>query len=148
MEAAATAFLFALIVTWMASAIFCVWLADVKGRDGNLWLIWGLLFGIAALIAIAGAPPAAKRLGRQCHSYDESISVKALVCPWCGARQINPQSPPPPDLDAVQAEQSSAANAENQTAVDRKGELKLIAVSIFVVAIIFAIVWFIGVVVG
>ena len=142
------AFLFAIVVAWLASAIFCFWLAEVKGRDGVWWLIWGAIFGIAALIALAGAPPVSKRLERQCHSCDEAISVKALACPWCGARQYNLPSPPSQDLDAVDAEQSSAANTEDRIAIDRKGELKLIAVVIFAVAIIFAIAWLIGVAVG
>ena len=80
-------FLVALIILWLASAGFSGWLADVKGRHGPLWFLWGLLFGIAALITIAGAPPAPKRSQRQCPQCDESISVKALICHWCGMPQ-------------------------------------------------------------
>lgn len=116
------AFLFAIVITWLASAIFCFWLAEVKGRDGVWWLIWGAIFGIAALIALAGAPPVAKRLERQCHSCNEAISVKALACPWCGARQYNPPSP--------------AANTEDQTADESISEFMLTAVGIGIVVFI------------
>lgn len=110
----------ALIILWLGSAIFCFWLAEVKGRDGVWWLIWGAIFGLAALIALAGAPPVAKRLERQCHSCDEAISVKALVCPWCGARQYKPQSP--------------AANTEDQAADESRSEFMLTAVGIGIAA--------------
>ena len=136
----------ALIFLWLASAGFCAWLGHVKDDDGISWSILGLLFGIIALIAIAGAPAKPKRWERQCPECDESISVKALVCHWCGARQCDPQSPlPPPDIDAPYAEEPSAANTEDQTADDGKKELKFIVVSIVVISAIAAIIWVVSV---
>ena len=136
----------ALIFLWLASAGFCAWLGHVKDDDGISWLIVGLLFGIVALIAIAGAPVKPKRLERQCPECDESISVKARVCHWCGARQCSPQSPlPSSDIDAIHVEESSGANIEYMTADDRKKELKFLAISVVVIVIIIAIVWVVSV---
>lgn len=139
MESVPAVFWAALVVLWLASAVFCAWLSEVKGR-GLLWILWGLLFGIVALIAIAGAPVAPKRLERQCPNCDEAISIEALVCHWCGTPQSNPQSPrPSSDIDALAAEESSAVNTEDQTDYDWK---MVMAVGIGVVAF-FVIVVFI-----
>lgn len=139
MEYVPAAFWAVIIVLWLASAVFCAWLAEVKGRDGFWWILWGLLFGIVALIAIAGAPSVPKRLERQCPNCDESISIEALVCHWCGTPQSNPQSPPSSDIDALAAEEASAVNTEDQTDYDWK---MVMAVGIGVVAF-FVIVVFI-----
>ena len=142
MEYVPAAFWAALVVLWLASAGFCAWLAEVKGRDGYLWILGGLLFGIVALIAIAGAPSVPKRLERQCPNCDEAISAKALVCHWCGSRQCNPQSPrPSSDIDALAVEESSAVNTEDQTADDSNGEFMFMAVGIGVVALIVIVVF-------
>lgn len=137
MESVPAVFWAALIVLWLASAIFCAWLAEVKGRDGYLWILGGLLFGIVALIAIAGAPSVPKRLERQCPNCDEAISVNALVCHWCGTPQSNPQSPlPSSDIDGLAAEESSAVNAEDQTADDSKSDFMVTVVFLVVIAFI------------
>ena len=137
MEYVPAAFWAALIVLWLASAIFCAWLAEVKGRDGFWWILWGLLFGIVALIAIAGAPLAPKRLERQCHNCDEAISVNALVCHWCGSRQCNPQSPrPSSDIDTLAVEEASAVNTEDQTADDSNGDFMVMVVFFGVIVLI------------
>ena len=142
MESVPAVFWAALVVLWLASAVFCAWLAEVKGRDGFWWILWGLLFGIVALIAIAGAPSVPIRLERQCPNCDESISIEALVCHWCGTPQSNPQSPrPSSDIDALAAEEASAVTTEDQTADDSKGDFMVMAVGIgavvfFVIAII------------
>ena len=133
MEYVPAAFWAVIIVLWLASAVFCAWLAEVKGRDGFWWILWGLLFGIVALIAIAGAPSVPDRLERQCPNCDESISVKALVCHWCGTPQSNPQSPPSSDIDALAAEEASAVNTEDQIDDDWK---MVMAVGIGVIAFI------------
>ena len=102
MESVPAVFWAALVVLWLVSAAFCAWLSEVKGR-GLLWILWGLLFGIVALIAIAGAPVAPKRLERQCPNCDESISAKALVCHWCGT----PQAGPTPESGSDTSEQDT-----------------------------------------
>lgn len=136
----------ALIFLWLASAGFCAWLGHVKEDDGMGWSIMGLLFGIVALIAIAGAPAKPKRWEIQCPECDESISAKARICHWCGSRQCDPQSPLPSlDIDAIHGEEPSAANIEDQTADDGKKELKFIVVSIVVISAIAAIIWVISV---
>lgn len=137
MEYVPAAFWAALIVLWLASAGFCAWLAEVKGRDGYLWILGGLLFGIVALIAIAGAPSVPMRLERQCPNCDEAISANALVCHWCGSRQCNPQSPlPSSDIDALAAEEASAVNTEDQTADDSNGDFMVMVVFFGVIAFI------------
>jgi hypothetical protein len=47
-----------IIVQAVASAFLCAFLAGTKNRDPVLWFLNGLLFGILALIAIAGATTA------------------------------------------------------------------------------------------
>ena len=142
MEYVPVVFWAALIVLWLASAGFCAWLAEVKGRDGFWWILWGLLFGIVALIAIAGAPSVPMRLERQCPNCDEAISANALVCHWCGSRQCNPQSPrPSSDIDALAVEEAAAVNTEDQTADDSNGEFMFMAVGIGVVALIVIVVF-------
>ena len=142
MEYVPAVFWAALIVLWLASAIFCAWLAEVKGRDGFWCILWGLLFGIVALIAIAGAPSVPTRLERQCPNCDEAISAKALVCHWCGSRQFNLQSPrPSSDIDALAAEEAPAVNTEDQTADDSNGDFMFMAVGIGVVAFIVIVVF-------
>lgn len=136
MEYVPAVFWAALIVLWLASAIFCAWLAEVKGR-GLWWILWGMLFGIVALIAIAGAPSVPTRLERQCPNCDEAISAKALVCHWCGTPQSNPQSPlPSSDIDALPAEEASAVNTEGQTADDSNGDFMVMVVFFGVIAFI------------
>lgn len=79
------ALVFGLVVFWIASAFFCSWLAEVKGRDRTAWTILGLAFGLAALITIAGAPVENKRVGpaRVCPLCDEIISARTTRCPRC-----------------------------------------------------------------
>lgn len=45
-----------LVVTALASAVFTATVAEAKGYDRLAWGTCGLLFGIVALIAIAGMP--------------------------------------------------------------------------------------------
>ena len=42
----------------LAAAFFCTWLAREKNRDLAVWFVLGCLFGILALVAIAGMPKA------------------------------------------------------------------------------------------
>jgi hypothetical protein len=41
---------------WLGCILMCMSLAEEKGRSGFQWAIGGALFGILALIAIAGMP--------------------------------------------------------------------------------------------
>ena len=47
---------FVLLVGWIASAFFCASVASEKGYNGTAWAFGGFLFGIIALIAVAGLP--------------------------------------------------------------------------------------------
>ena len=106
----------ALAVFWLSSAGFCAWVADAKGRDGLDWFFLGLLFGLTALIAIAGAPVLARRAERRCQACDESISDRATVCPYCRSEQEIQQSPIAPPVreaeDPVEVGGSVVNNAE------------------------------------
>jgi hypothetical protein len=49
-------FILALLWIWLSCAIMCGVVAKSKARSGLEWLIMGVLFGVFALIAIAGMP--------------------------------------------------------------------------------------------
>jgi hypothetical protein len=44
------------LAVWAACGYVCMQIAEKKGRDRNLWLIVGLLFGIFSVIIIALLP--------------------------------------------------------------------------------------------
>jgi hypothetical protein len=46
-----------IVILGFVSAGFSAYLADVKNRNAATWLILGFIFGIFALITIAGLPP-------------------------------------------------------------------------------------------
>lgn len=46
------------VALWMGAAYCCAAIAETKGRDGQLWGFFGLLFGILPLIAVLALPPA------------------------------------------------------------------------------------------
>lgn len=46
--------LFLAIWLWIASAVFCGLLAREKNLNIGLWVVLGILFGIASLVAITG----------------------------------------------------------------------------------------------
>ena len=48
--------LFALFISWIASAFFCSSVAGEKGYSSSSWFIAGFFFGFFALIAVAGLP--------------------------------------------------------------------------------------------
>ena len=89
------ALVFALVVFWLGSAILCTWHAGEKNRDQPSWFTLGLFLGLAALIAIAGAPSVDKRSGpsRICPLCDERISARATRCPQCTGLIDPPRSP-------------------------------------------------------
>lgn len=45
-----------LIVYCIVCGCFCYFVAQEKNRNDVGWFCWGLLFGIIALLAIAGVP--------------------------------------------------------------------------------------------
>lgn len=47
----------ALGIQAVVSAVFCAVVADSKSRSVPLWIVLGFLFGLYALVAIAGLPP-------------------------------------------------------------------------------------------
>lgn len=44
------------VIWWIGQSLLCGWLAEEKGRSVGAWIVLGLLFGIFALIALAGSP--------------------------------------------------------------------------------------------
>ena len=50
------AILFALVMLWFASALYCGEVAHQKGYKGAAWAIGGFFFGFFALVAAAGLP--------------------------------------------------------------------------------------------
>jgi len=82
------------IVVWQAigSGVLCAAMACAKGRSALAWAFVGLVFGILAVIALAGMPireeeeqetsfvcPSCRHRFRRLHRIDQ----KAL-CPKCG----------------------------------------------------------------
>ena len=65
---------------WLGSALFCAGLADAKNRSGLLWFVAGFLFGIVALIAIAGMPAGGTRTCPYCL---QSVHKNTRVCGHC-----------------------------------------------------------------
>jgi hypothetical protein len=41
-----------LISIWVGLAILCAYIADSRGKNTGAWFLWGLLFGVFALIAL------------------------------------------------------------------------------------------------
>ena len=56
METVAGSVGFAMVYAWLACAFLSAAVGQAKGRDGFVWLLGGLLFGLFALIAVAGMP--------------------------------------------------------------------------------------------
>ncbi len=50
------AIFFALVILWLASALYCGQVAHQKGYSGAAWAIGGFFFGFFALVAAAGLP--------------------------------------------------------------------------------------------
>ena len=84
-----------LVIQALASAGFCFYLADQKGRGPTGWAVAGVLFGFFALVAAAGVPPRSElelvegtkrdsRLKKKCPLCAEYVSIEARKCGHCG----------------------------------------------------------------
>ncbi len=77
-----------LVFNSLASAGFSSFVASQKGRDAGAWFVLGFLFGIFALLAIAGLPSTNIYQNQiedriACTICREMISVNAAMCPFC-----------------------------------------------------------------
>jgi len=58
-----------IFIVWIASALFCGLVANEKGYSNVAWFFGGIVFGIIALIAVAGLPD--KRLRKYLRQIGE-----------------------------------------------------------------------------
>ena len=77
---------FYIFFLWVGCAIYCSHIAGAKKRSSGLWLLGGLVFGIVALIAIAGIPHGG---GYHCPFCTLEVTAKAKACPHC-TKEFNP----------------------------------------------------------
>jgi len=72
------------ILQAIVCAIFSAYLASTKSRSSEAWFFAGLLFGIFALIAIAGIPAGQKiEIAKTCPECAENIPLFASTCKYC-----------------------------------------------------------------
>lgn len=70
------AWIFVLVVTYIALIIFTAWLANEKHRSVGTWVFLAMIFPLFSLIAIAGATTA--------QTEKTNISdAHSLKCPFC-----------------------------------------------------------------
>ena len=67
--------LFVVVISWLASALFCAILANEKGYLPVAWFFGGLFFGFFELIAAAGLPD--KRLRKYIRQKEGEKNSKA-----------------------------------------------------------------------
>ncbi len=87
-------FCFMPIIAFIAWIVIGVWMykdAEKRGKDGALWLIIGLLFGIIGLIIWLIVRPPEKSAGkastgRACPDCGRTIPFDANICPYCGKK--------------------------------------------------------------
>ena len=78
-----------IVVTWIASAVLCMIIAESKRRNDARWFFLGLFFGVFALILILALPSLegrkalAYKTDKICQFCAQQIRAKAVVCPYC-----------------------------------------------------------------
>lgn len=84
----------ALVLVFLACPICTAIVAANKQRDVALWFVLGLIFGPFGLLAAIGVPTYDREAARAyagrpsskqvCPCCDETVSVNAAICRYCG----------------------------------------------------------------
>lgn len=77
----------ALAISQIVAGLFSAYVASEKRRNGWVWLLAGLIFGLFALVAVAGVPALAQTSEA---TAGEGIAKEREPVPW------NPLAGPPP----------------------------------------------------
>ena len=90
------------VVAWVlltncVAAMFAFYVAAEKNRSAGWWTIMTLVFGLVALVALAGIPPVSDEEFRR--GQGESEESRGASAVGSSGRAWNPLTGPPPDSE-------------------------------------------------